>query len=349
MPPNVDPYPAIGPTPAEGAGGGPLLCVESFSVGFEQGQSVVPVLRNVSFEVRRGEIFALVGESGCGKSLTALGLMGLLPEGGRVLGGAVGLDGAGDLVRLGESARRRVRGGRMAMIFQEPAGALNPVLSIGFQIIEVLRLHRGMGRRQARAEARELLARVAMPDPEERLAAYPHQLSGGQQQRAMIAMALAGNPDLLVADEPTTALDVTVQAQVLRLLLDLRRDLDLSVLLITHDLGVVAECADRVGVMYAGEIVELAGVHDLFDRPAHPYTRALLSALPRLSGGLPEGIPGRPPEPGELPGGCAFAPRCSEAIEACHHSPPAWVRMGADRGRRCLLVQPVDGPGADNG
>ena len=308
-------------------------------MGFRGPRGIEPVLRRVSFEVRRGEIFGLVGESGCGKSLTALSLMGLLPAQGRILGGAIHLAGVAELSTLDEKTRRRLRGRRMAMIFQEPAGALNPVLSIGFQIVEVLRLHRGLRRRAARAEAIELLRRVAMPDPEERLGAYPHQLSGGQQQRAMIAMALAGNPDLLIADEPTTALDVTVQAQVLELLLDLRRDLGLSVLLITHDLGVVAETADRVGVMYAGEMVELAPVRDLFERPAHPYTRALLSALPRLAGGVPKGIPGRPPEPADRPMGCAFAPRCAEVLATCHETVPPWVGRGEDHGCRCLLAE----------
>ena len=318
----------------------PLLSVEGLRVAFDDplGGDPIPVLRGVTFEVRRGEVFALVGESGSGKSLTALALMGLLPAGALRRGGRIELAGAGELDALGKAERRALRGRRMAMIFQEPASALNPVLSIGFQIIEVLRLHRGLDRRAARHEATRLLERVAMPDAEARLGAYPHQLSGGQQQRAMIAMALAGEPDLLLADEPTTALDVTVQAQVLDLLLDLRRDLGLSVLLITHDLGVVAEWSDRVGVMYAGEVVEQAPVEPLFESPSHPYTRALLRALPRLGAGLPAGIPGRVPEPGRLGTGCAFAPRCGEALERCHDERPDAFSTD-DREVRCWLAE----------
>lgn len=322
----------------------PLLSVEGLSLGFSPDPRLA-VVRDLDLEIRRGEVYALVGESGCGKSLTALAILGLLPPGGRVLEGAIQHHALGNLLTLPPKAQRAFRGKHIAMVFQEPASALNPVLSIGFQIEEVLRLHRGLSRRQAKNEASDWLRRVAMPDPQERLRAYPHQLSGGQQQRAMLAMALASGPELLLADEPTTALDVTVQAQVLELLLDLRRELGLTVLLITHDLGVVAQCSDRVGVMYAGELVEQAVVQDLFEVPSHPYTRGLLASLPRLDGdGLPEGIPGQVPAPGERPEGCAFAPRCAEALDICPHQTPPWVRLQAAAGEhnashhsRCLL------------
>ncbi len=330
--------PAAGAPPSAPAPA--LLAVEGLSLGFGAGAGV---LRDVDFEVRRGEILALVGESGCGKTLTALAIMGLLPAAAVVTGGRVGLDGAGDLLSLGRRRRRQIRGRRLAMIFQEPMSALNPMLSLGFQIGEVLRVRRRLSRRQSRREVTRLLELVAMPDPERRLRSYPHQLSGGQLQRAMIAMALASAPDLLLADEPTTALDVTVQAQVIDLLLDLRRRLDLTVLLITHDLGVVAQCCDRVVVMYAGEVVEQASVSDLFARPAHPYTRALLASVPRLDGGTAsfEGIPGRVPEAGELPAGCSFHPRCGQASEVCRERRPEVYRVGgaARHAGRCFLLR----------
>jgi oligopeptide/dipeptide ABC transporter ATP-binding protein len=249
------------------------------------------------------------------------------------------LAGAGDLVQMPESQRRLLRGRRLAMIFQDPSMALNPVLSIGFQIIEVLRLHRGFGRRAARIEAQRLLEAVALPDAKRRLRAFPHQLSGGQLQRVMIAMALATKPDLLLADEPTTALDVTVQAQVLDLLLDLKEDLGLTVLFITHDLGVVAECSDRVAVMYAGEIVEEGVVADLFRHPTHPYTQGLLAAVPRLGRNEPLAeIPGQVPEPGRIPLGCAFHPRCLEVMPRCRTESPPLFPVGACLHRsRCFL------------
>ncbi len=330
---------SAGRAPARRGTAETLLSVEDLSVGFGAGAGV---LRRVGFEVRRGEILALVGESGCGKTLTALAIMGLLPPSATIAGGRVELAGAGDLLALDRRRRREIRGRRLAMIFQEPTSALNPVLSLGFQIGEVFRVHRRLSRRQSLRQARRLLELVAMPDAERRLHSYPHQLSGGQLQRAMIAMALASEPDLLLADEPTTALDVTVQAQVIDLLLDLRQRLNLTVLLITHDLGVVAQCCDRVAVMYAGEVVEQAAAGDLFARPAHPYTRALLAAVPRLDGAKAsfEGIPGRVPEAGELPAGCKFHPRCGLASEVCRQREPALytVADAAERhAARCFL------------
>jgi peptide/nickel transport system ATP-binding protein len=270
----------------------PLLEVRDLEVCFPLGGEWIPVVRGVSLTVGRGEVVGLVGESGSGKSMTALAVLGLVPPPGRVTAGGVWLDGpAGpvDLLALGPRELRQVRGARIAMVFQEPATAFNPVYSIGFQIAEAVRAHRGpegrISRREARDEAARLLDRVALADARRRLGDYPHQLSGGQRQRAMIAMALAGRPDLLLADEPTTALDVTLQAQILELLDGLRRDLGLSVLLITHDLGVVAESCDRVVVMRAGRVVETAAVAELFRAPAHPYTRELLATLPRLGAG----------------------------------------------------------------
>ncbi|HEY4573795.1 MAG TPA: ABC transporter ATP-binding protein [Thermoanaerobaculia bacterium] len=265
-----------------------LLAIRDLEVAFpvRDGGGWVSVVRGVSLTVGRGEVVGLVGGSGSGKTMTALAVLGLVPPPGRVTAGGILLaaegGGAVDLLQLSPEALRRVRGGRVAMVFQEPATALNPVYSIGFQIAEAVRAHRPVSRGEARREAARLLDRVAFPDAGRRLDDYPHQLSGGQRQRAMIAMALAGRPDLLLADEPTTALDVTLQAQILELLDELRRDLGLAVLLITHDLGVVAEICDRVVVMHDGQVVETAGVEELFQSPADPYTRELLAALPRL-------------------------------------------------------------------
>ena len=267
--------------PKAGGNVPPLLAVSGLEISFLSPSGWRSVVRGVSFDVARGEIVGLVGESGSGKTLTSLAVLDLVPPPGRVMAGRILLEGT-DLLTLPPREMRQVRGGRVAMVFQEPATALNPVYSIGFQITEALRAHRRLARRAAREQAVRLLERVAIPDARRRLGDYPHQLSGGQRQRVMIAMALAGEPDLLLADEPTTALDVTLQAQILELLMDLRAELGLSVLLVTHDLGVVAETCDRVVVMKDGEIVETAGVMELFRAPAHPYTRELLAAAPRL-------------------------------------------------------------------
>jgi peptide/nickel transport system ATP-binding protein len=274
------------PSTGPAAGVPPLLAVRELTVSFPGG---VPsrgataeravVVRGAAFDLRRGEIFGLVGASGSGKSLTALALLGLTPRGAEV-SGRLELAGEGDLLAAPAATWRRVRGGRIGVVFQEPMTALNPVLSIGFQIAEAVRAHRPVRRREARAAAVHLLERVRLAGAAGRLDAYPHQLSGGQRQRVLLALALAGGPDLLIADEPTTALDVTLQAQILDLLLQLRADSGLAILLITHDFGVVAETCDRVAVMSGGEIVESAPVDELFARPAHPYTRTLLAALP---------------------------------------------------------------------
>jgi peptide/nickel transport system ATP-binding protein len=333
------------PLPAAGASV-PLLALDRLGVAFPAAGRRVAVVRDVSFAIAHGECVGLVGESGSGKTLTALAVLGLVPPPGQV-SGRILLDGE-DLLALPPAALRRRRGRRIGIVFQEPAAALNPVYTVGFQIAEAVAAHRRpqLSRREAYAEAARLLDLVALPDARRRLGDYPHQLSGGQAQRVMIAMALAGGPDLLLADEPTTALDVTLQDQILRLLDRLRAELGLAVLLITHDLGVVAETCDRVVVLYAGEVVEEAGVDDLFAAPAHPYTRGLLATLPRLGEAaerLPV-IPGQPPEPAALPAGCAFHPRCPEALAACAVRAPRLLDLaaaGAPRRARCWLHVPA--------
>ncbi len=291
------------------------------------------VVDGVSFQVAAGETYALLGESGCGKSMTALSLMRLLPDGGRIDAGTVELDGE-NLLALPERAMRTVRGGRMAMIFQEPMLALNPVIKVGEQIGEALALHRNLAGEAAHDTARALLDAVGVPDPARRLDAYPFELSGGLRQRMMIAMALAGQPRLLIADEPTTALDVTIQAQVLEVLRALRRERQMGMLLITHDLGVVARNADRVGVMYAGELLEEGTREAFFAAPQHPYSRMLFAALPRPGdGGRLATIPGQVPRLDAAFTGCRFAPRCPYAVARCRAESPGWQTFGAQRVR----------------
>jgi peptide/nickel transport system ATP-binding protein len=303
---------------------GPLLSVENLSVSLALPHGIMPVLRDLSFTVQRGETLCLVGESGCGKSITALALLRLLPKGiGRIAAGRILFEGT-DLAALDEPAMRRIRGNRIAMIFQEPMTSLNPVLTIGRQIGEVLRLHQGLTRHEADQKTIRLLERVRIPDAPRRLGQYPHQLSGGMRQRVMIAMALACSPQVLIADEPTTALDVTIQAQILALLDEIRAETGAAVIMITHDLGVVAEVADRVVVLYAGRAVEQAGVGALFAHPRHPYTRGLMGSVPHMAlhrGGQQvarlQEIRGTVPSPFDMPPGCAFAPRCALADDAC--------------------------------
>ncbi|MDH4121736.1 MAG: ABC transporter ATP-binding protein [Deltaproteobacteria bacterium] len=300
----------------------PLLRVEHLGVDFPPlpGQAGPrAAVEDVNLTIVPGETLALVGESGCGKSLTALALLGLLPEGARARGKAM-FEGQ-NLLALSGAALRQVRGNRVSMIFQEPMTALNPVHTVGKQVAEVLRLHQGLSRKEAWERAQAELAHVRIPDPARVAAEYPHQLSGGMRQRVMIAMALACRPALLLADEPTTALDVTIQAQILDLMEALQRENGTAVLFITHDLGVVAQQAQRVAVMYAGRVVEEAPVDELFARPRHPYTRGLLGARPgRNQTSLAE-IPGLVPPPGARPPGCAFAPRCPQADHACRQDP----------------------------
>jgi oligopeptide/dipeptide ABC transporter ATP-binding protein len=341
--------------PPAAAAAEPLLAVEGLTVSFPSPAAGrwVPVVRGASFDVARGEMVGLVGESGSGKSMTALALMRLVPPPGRIAGGRVRLGGE-ELLALSPGAMRRLRGSRLAMVFQEPMSALNPVYTVGFQLVEAVRAHRRTTAAEARREAVRLLDLVALADARRRLDDYPHQLSGGQRQRVMIAIALAARPDLLLADEPTTALDVTIQAQILELLGRLRRDLGLTVLLITHDLALVAETCDRGLVFYAGRVVEEAAVGALFARPAHPYTRALLAALPRLGapaarGRLPT-VPGRVPDPAALPSGCAFHPRCADAMAVCRRHDPQAFAVGAagDGGgqrARCFLYGEPAAPG----
>ncbi len=311
----------------------PQLEVENLGTWFYTRNGIVKAVDGVDFHVEAGETLAIVGESGCGKSMTALSLMRLIPTPpGRIVSGAIRLAGR-DLLKLGEEEMRKVRGNEISMIFQEPMTSLNPVMTIGKQIAEALILHRDMNRQQALQRAVEMLDLVRIPEPAQRAREYPHQLSGGMRQRAMIAMALACNPKVLIADEPTTALDVTIQAQILDLIVELQREFKAAVILITHDLGVVAETAQRVIVMYAGRKVEEAAVGPLFARPLHPYTAGLMKSIPRLE--LMRGeerrqterlqeIPGIVPPLFALPPGCAFAPRCPKADDLCRRERPAY-------------------------
>ncbi len=302
-----------------------MLDVNDLRLGFAAGRKTLMAVDGVSFSISRGETFALLGESGCGKSVTAQGILRLLPAAGRVFGGSVTLDGE-SLLALPEAEMRHIRGGRVAMIFQEPATSLNPVLTVGRQIGEVLERHLGLVGEVARERMLDLLRQVGIADPERRLGEYPFQLSGGMKQRVMIAIALAGEPELLIADEPTTALDVTVQAQILDLLAELQAARGMAILLITHDLGVVARMAHRIGVMYAGELVEVANREDFFSRPQHPYTQALFAALPEVSrrGTRLASIPGQVPSLAAMPAGCRFAERCPQVMPVCRGESPGW-------------------------
>ncbi|MDE2309938.1 MAG: ABC transporter ATP-binding protein [Betaproteobacteria bacterium] len=333
------------PSPACGRGEQFLLKVDNLATRLNNGARIVD---DVSFSIHAGETFALLGESGCGKSMTALSLMRLLPDGIHVESGAVQLADV-NLLSLPERAMREVRGGRMAMIFQEPGLSLNPVMTVGDQIAEALELHQGLRGAAAQARCIELLQQVGIPDAPRRLHEYPFQLSGGMKQRVMIAMALAGQPKLLVADEPTTALDVTIQAQVLQLLRDTQHQSGMSLLLITHDLGVVSEMAHQVAVMYAGHIVEQATREQLFSRPAHPYTQKLFAALPDTARiGQPlAAIPGSVPPLHDIPKGCRFAPRCDRAWELCHEQAPAWTMVREGQGVRCHLYAAADAAGSE--
>jgi len=316
-----------------------MLEVRDLRVVLPTAHGPVAALRGVSFALARGEKLGLIGESGCGKSLTALALMGLLPDGAQVQG-SIRLHGQ-ELVGLADDAMARLRGDRLAMIFQEPMTALNPLHSIGAQVAEPLRLHRGLDRAAARAEALRLLDRVKLPNAAQRLDAYPHQLSGGQRQRVMIAMALACGPDLLIADEPTTALDVTLQHDVLMLIDELVRGSGMALLLVSHDLGVMARHVRRVMVMYGGSVVESGPTVALFERLAHPYTRGLYGARPRLGATRGTRLPtiaGRVPPLEELPSGCAFADRCERVGDDCRAAMPPSVDVGAGHTARCLRI-----------
>ena len=317
-----------------------LLEVKNLRTSFPTEDGLVHAVDNISFNVRRGEAVALVGESGCGKSVTAMSIMRLVASPGRITGGEIRFKGR-DLAALSDKEMRHVRGNDVAMVFQEPMTSLNPVFKIGAQVAEAIRLHRKVGRKEAWKQAGDMLELVSIPDPHKRLHDYPHQLSGGMRQRVMIAMALSCDPELLIADEPTTALDVTIQAQIMELLAGLQKKLGLAILLITHDLGVVAEFCERIIVMYTGRIVEEAPVRSLFSSPAHPYTRGLLKSLPSVtkaerSARLPT-ISGMVPPISNLPPGCKFNPRCPDVMPICLGNEPARMIVGEGHDARCYL------------
>ena len=321
-----------------------LLSVKNLSTEFPVKKGIVRAVEDVSFEVDQGEILAIVGESGSGKSVTSLSIMGLLAEPGHVAGGSLEFEGK-DLATLSEKQYRELRGNDMAMIFQEPMTSLNPVYRVGNQIVEAIRTHEKVSKAEAKDRAVDLLRKVGIPSPEARINDYPHQMSGGMRQRVMIAMALACNPKLLIADEPTTALDVTIQAQILDLLRRLRDDTGMAVLLITHDLGVVSETADRVVVMYCGQVVEEAEVRTLFDHPMHPYTLGLLKSIPRLEDDDSKRlymIKGMVPNPLEMPPGCHFSDRCDSCMDICRTKVPELVDVDGHK-VRCFLYESADG------
>ncbi|WP_037676292.1 ABC transporter ATP-binding protein [Streptomyces griseus] len=316
-----------------------LLEVRDLHVEFRARDGVARAVNGVSYGVAAGETLAVLGESGSGKSVTAQAVMGILDTPpGRITGGEILFQGR-DLLKLTREERRRIRGAEMAMIFQDALSSLNPVLTVGDQLGEMFVVHRGMSKRDARVKAVELMDRVRIPAAKERIRQYPHQFSGGMRQRIMIAMALALEPALVIADEPTTALDVTVQAQIMELLAELRRETGMALVLITHDLGVVADVADRIAVMYAGRIVESAPVHDLYRAPAHPYTQGLLDSIPRLDhkGRELHAIRGLPPNLLTVPSGCAFHPRCPRARDECRTDVPPLHTVDARRGSACHL------------
>jgi oligopeptide/dipeptide ABC transporter ATP-binding protein len=317
-----------------------ILSVRHLTTSFTTDSGTARAVDDVSFDLREGETLGVVGESGSGKTVTALSILRLVDSPGKVSHDSVVEYEGSNLLQLSPSELRRVRGAGIAMVFQEPTSSLNPVLTVGTQISETLRAHRDVSRREARARATELLDLVRIPDPAKRVDEYPHELSGGMQQRVMIAIALSCNPNILIADEPTTALDVTIQAQILELLIDLKRQFGMAMILITHDLGIVAGVADRVAVMYGGQIVEQASTPTLFEQPAHPYTMALLRAVPRLDRTVErlETIPGSVPSASAWPAGCRFHPRCPDAWDRCSSDVPPLQDAGPEHVARCWLV-----------
>jgi oligopeptide/dipeptide ABC transporter ATP-binding protein len=323
----------------------PVIAVKDLKVRFHTDDGVVRAVDGVTFELRAGHTLGLVGESGSGKSVTSLALMRLLDPQMTELEGSVSLDGR-DLFAMSASEVRARRGREIAMIFQDPMTSLNPFLRVGRQLTEVLQIHEGLGRRAAKKRCIEMLERVGIGDAARRFGQYPHQFSGGMRQRVMIAMALLCKPKVLIADEPTTALDVTIQAQILDLIRELSRDLDTAVLFITHDLGVIAGLADEVAVMYAGRIVERGDTDSVLGQPSHPYTKALLRSVPRLEAQHSlEPVPGSPPLGSQLPSGCAFHPRCSEARESCANETPGITRLGPSHTARCPFTDAPSGAG----
>jgi oligopeptide transport system ATP-binding protein len=322
---------------------GPLLDVRDLKVEFRTRDGVARAVNGVSYSVSAGETLAVLGESGSGKSVTAQAIMGILDTPpGFITGGEVLFKGT-DLLTLPEKERRTYRGARISMIFQDALSSLNPVYSVGHQIAEMFKVHRGMSKKDGMAKAVELMEAVKIPGAKDRVKNYPHEFSGGMRQRIMIAMAIALDPEVLIADEPTTALDVTVQAQIMELLKDLQQQRDMGLILITHDLGVVADVADKAAVMYAGRIVERADIYDLYARPAHPYTEGLLKSIPRVDskGSVLDAIPGLPPTLTNLPPGCSFAPRCGYAQPACNEAYPPVVAVAQDHDSACYRWQEV--------
>ncbi len=318
-----------------------ILSVEGLNLFFRRGNERIQVLSDVSFNVQRQEIFGIVGESGCGKSLTAMSILRLLPPGAYVEGKIL-FDGKRlNLLELPSRQIEDIRGKEIGMIFQEPMTSLNPVFTIGEQIAEVLMVHEGLSKRDALDRAVELLRQVKIPSPELRIRDYPHKLSGGMRQRVMIAMAIACNPTLLIADEPTTALDVTIQAEILSLLMEIKDRRGMSVILITHDLGIISETAQRIAVMYAGRVVEVMSVQTLLSGPSHPYTIGLLESLPVRRGERLNPIPGTVPSPAEMPPGCKFAPRCRYAIKECNEQEPPLSALTGDHLVRCIKADEV--------
>jgi len=331
----------------------PILRVSGLKTSFFTSQGIFQAVNGIDFEVRKGKVLGLVGESGCGKTVTALSVMRLVPDPpGRIVAGKILFQGT-DLVALPEKEMRSIRGKRIAMIFQEPMTSLNPVFTVGNQIMEMLKLHLGMNKRDALNRTIELLTQVGIPSPGQRVKEYPHQLSGGMRQRVMIAMAISCHPEIVFADEPTTALDVTIQAQILELLKRLREELGMAMVLISHDLGVIAEVADEVAIMYAGRIVEHTSKEELFENPLHPYTKGLLASLPRFDqqNTIPAGrtgrrkrerlkaITGMVPRLSDLPPGCTFHPRCPVAIEVCHKEEPQLLEVSPGHKVQCWLAQ----------
>ena len=324
-----------------------LLAVSNLKTYFYTEDGVVKAVDGVDFHVDRGEVLGLVGESGCGKSVSSLSIMRLVGPPGKIVAGEINFEGR-DLLKISEAEMVNMRGNRISMIFQQPQSSLNPVFKVGDQIAEVFQVHQNMNKRQAWEKAVELLRLVGIPDAQKKAHAYPHEMSGGQAQRVMIAMALALNPQLLIADEPTTALDVTIQAQILDLMRELREKMDTAVILITHDLGIIAEMANRVAVMYAGRIVEQSDVNTLFDNPLHPYTQGLIASIPvlgRVTDRL-ETIPGVVPNLIDLPPGCRFSPRCLAReqyhLEICSMREPDLIEVALNHGVRCWLYQSVE-------
>ena len=317
----------------------PLLEVKDLNLEFKTSRGVLKALSGISFNVQRGEVFGIVGETGCGKTVTGLSVLRLLPRSAKITNGLISFDET-NLLDLPASEMEHVRGGKIAMIFQDPSSSLNPVFTVGSQIMRVIRLHTDLNKRQAEERASETLTAVGLPDVKRIMGSYPHQLSGGQQQRVMIAMALSCRPQLLIADEPTTALDVTIQAQILKLLRDLQKQFDISVILITHNLGVVAQTCDRLAVLYAGRVAEIGTAQDIFNNPQHPYTRGLMNAIPKPGsrGKKMAAIPGTVPSNPGMVKGCPFADRCEFVFERCTQEVPSLFKVSDGHQSACFLV-----------